>query len=255
MREIAEGLAEAHAHGIVHRDLKASNVMITAAGRAKILDFGLAKRYSGVTEADISAEGAIVGTFHAMSPEQAQGLTVDHRSDLFSLGTLLYEMLTGMSPFRGDTPQETLARVCAFTPREVRDINPHVPEPLARSHPSAASESRGPATPKHQGCCRDAEPARALRLVVRHLLRRQDETADFHRDDRSRRQGAAGLNGRHRAPAADGDLLRGRKLRNLARRHLIPRPFTSGCWNCGRWRSGSQTVTAAPLGEGSAIAC
>ena len=131
MREIAEGLAEAHAQGIVHRDLKASNVMVNAAGRAKILDFGLAKKYSGATEADISAEGAIVGTFFAMSPEQAQGLTVDHRSDLFSFGTLLYEMLTGISPFRADTPQETLSRVCALTPPDVREINPQVPEPLA----------------------------------------------------------------------------------------------------------------------------
>ena len=131
IREVAEGLAEAHAQGIVHRDLKASNVMVSTAGRAKILDFGLAKTYGGVTEPDISTAGAIVGTFHAMSPEQAQGLTVDHRSDLFSLGSLLYEMLTGVSPFQAATPPETLARVCAYMPRPVREVNSDVPEALA----------------------------------------------------------------------------------------------------------------------------
>ena len=99
-REIAEGLSEAHGHGIVHRDLKASNVMVNAAGRAKILDFGLAKMYRGGTEQDISAPGMLLGTCHAMSPEQAQGLAIDHRSDLFSLGSLLYEMITGTVAIR-----------------------------------------------------------------------------------------------------------------------------------------------------------
>lgn len=130
-REIAEGLAEAHAQGIVHRDLKAANVMVGAGGRVKILDFGLAKAYEGDADQEISTPGTIVGTCHAMSPEQAQGLTVDHRSDLFSLGSLLYEMLTGLSPFHAATPTETLARICAFEPESVSRLEPAVPQDLA----------------------------------------------------------------------------------------------------------------------------
>ena len=130
-REIAEGLSEAHGHGIVHRDLKASNVMVNAAGRAKILDFGLAKMYRGGTEQDISAPGMLIGTSHAMSPEQAQGLAIDHRSDLFSLGSLLYEMITGVSPFAAATAAETLGRICAYEPRPILDIDPGVPRELA----------------------------------------------------------------------------------------------------------------------------
>jgi TOMM system kinase/cyclase fusion protein len=130
-REIAEGLAEAHAQGIVHRDLKASNVMVTGSGRVKILDFGLAKVYSGELDAEISAPGAVVGTVHAMSPEQAQGLMVDHRSDLFALGSLLYEMLTGASPFHAATPPQTLARICTHDPSPVHEVVRGVPRELS----------------------------------------------------------------------------------------------------------------------------
>ena len=130
-REIAEGLAEAHLQGIVHRDLKAANVMVASNGRVKILDFGLAKAYEGDIDQEISTPGTIVGTCHAMSPEQAQGLTVDHRSDLFSLGSLLYEMLTGQSPFHGATTTETLARICAYEPELVSRLEPAVPQELS----------------------------------------------------------------------------------------------------------------------------
>jgi serine/threonine protein kinase len=115
-REITEGLAEAHANGILHRDLKAANVIVAPSGRAKILDFGLAKeipRASGPEGQDLtlSTPGLILGTCFAMSPEQALGHALDERSDLFSLGSLLYEMLTGEAPFRCESPALSLARV------------------------------------------------------------------------------------------------------------------------------------------------
>ncbi len=117
-RKIAEGLAAIHAGGIVHGDLDGGNVMIEAGGRVVILDLGLAgwwrDRAQGLERLPVA-----MGTPEAMSPEQARGLPVDHRSDLFSLGSLLYEMLAGRHPFRARTPLETMQRVAG-----------HEPEPL-----------------------------------------------------------------------------------------------------------------------------
>jgi serine/threonine protein kinase len=115
-RQIAEGLAAAHRRGILHRDLKAGNVIVTFDGEAKILDFGLAKWLSGEVEASLTGSAALVGTFHTMSPEQARGLDLDHRSDLFSFGVLLYEMLTGRNPFTGATPSATVMNVIRLSP-------------------------------------------------------------------------------------------------------------------------------------------
>src|SRR3954471_23912111 len=129
-REIAEGLAAAHAKGLIHRDLKPENVMITPEGRAKILDFGLAKRLEG--EASLTADHRVLGTFRAMSPEQAKGLPLDARSDLFSFGLLLYEMLSGRSPFEGSSTLETLTRICTHRQTPLREVSSAIPEGLSR---------------------------------------------------------------------------------------------------------------------------
>lgn len=128
--QVAEGLAAAHAAGLVHRDLKAENVVVTAEGRAKVLDFGLVKPLDPGADSTVTEHGAVLGTYRAMAPEQAEGVEVDARADLFSLGVLLYEMLAGRSPFQGATPVATLRNLTGAAPRPLAEVRPDLPVEL-----------------------------------------------------------------------------------------------------------------------------
>jgi serine/threonine protein kinase len=127
--QIAAGLAAAHAQGLVHRDIKPANILLEeGVERVKITDFGLAR---AVDDASLSRSGVIAGTPQYMSPEQARGESVDCRSDLFSLGSVLYAMCTGRPPFRAETPYGVLRRINEDKPRSVREVNPAIPAWLA----------------------------------------------------------------------------------------------------------------------------
>jgi serine/threonine protein kinase len=123
--QTAAGLAAAHSQGLVHRDIKPANILLeNSVERVKITDFGLAR---AVADATLTQSGVITGTPHYMAPEQARGDAVDHRCDLFSLGSTLYAMCTGHPPFRADTPLAVLRRVTDETPRPIRQENPDLP--------------------------------------------------------------------------------------------------------------------------------
>lgn len=124
--QIAEGLAAAHKQGLVHRDIKPANILLeNGVERVKITDFGLAR---AVDDASVTQSGTVAGTPMYMSPEQAEGLQIDHRSDLFSLGTVLYAMCTGHPPFRASGTHAVLKRVIDASPRPVREINNEIPD-------------------------------------------------------------------------------------------------------------------------------
>lgn len=128
-KQICDGLTEAHELGVVHRDLKSSNIMIDRDGNARIMDFGIARSLSGK---GITGAGVMIGTPEYMSPEQAEVREVDQRSDIYSLGVILYEMVTGRVPFEGETPLGIAMKHKSEVPKDPREINAQIPEELSR---------------------------------------------------------------------------------------------------------------------------
>jgi predicted Ser/Thr protein kinase len=149
---LADAIGAAHQKGITHRDLKPANVMLSSDGRVKVLDFGLAKLREasgremamlGVPPDTLTDEGRILGTVGYMSPEQAEGKPVDSRSDVFSLGIMLYEMTTGERPFTGDTNLAVLSAILKDTPSSVTDLNPAIPREFGRVVKRCLAKERG----------------------------------------------------------------------------------------------------------------
>jgi serine/threonine protein kinase/Tfp pilus assembly protein PilF len=128
-KQVCDGLAEAQRLGVVHRDLKPGNIMIDREGNAKIMDFGIAR---SISVKGITGAGVMIGTPEYMSPEQVEGKEVDQRSDIYSLGIILYEMLTGQVPFEGDTPFTIGVKQKSEIPKDPKELNALIPQDLSR---------------------------------------------------------------------------------------------------------------------------
>ncbi len=186
---LVDAVAAAHQHGIVHRDLKPANVMLASDGRLKVLDFGLAKLKPGAADSaastttrlateSLTTPHAIVGTAAYMSPEQAEGRPVDHRTDIFSLGVVLYEMASGRRPFGGDTVFSVISSIIKDAPARLSDVKKSVPPALDRivtkalaKDPAARYQSAADLRNALQDVQQQTAAGRLVRGIVRAVVR------------------------------------------------------------------------------------
>jgi serine/threonine-protein kinase len=226
-QQVARGLAAAHAHGLVHRDVKPANILLeNGVERVKLTDFGLARAVD--SDLRLTQSSTVAGTLEYMAPEQYRGEPVDHGADLFSLGTVLYQLCTGQSPFRAAAAPATLKRVCEETPRSIRSINPSIPGWLEAL--IAKLHAKGPAD--RFGSAADVDDL--LEKCLRYVHRPQDE-----RNLPAELVALAGANAKEgdMDPKLAEQLQRQNRLLKVGRLRraccssgwLVPRAWASGC--------------------------
>ena len=181
--QIAEGLAHAHAHGIIHRDIKSENILLSADGEVKITDFGLAKLFGevGITKTD-----SVVGTTAYMSPEQLLGDEVDHRTDIFSFGVVLYEMLAGTRPFRGEHQAAIMYSIVNEDPRPINKFRGDVPPELENILHRTLAKDREDRYPDVASLIRDiqsmkeaSEGGQKIGIGARLPMRSEEHTSEL----------------------------------------------------------------------------
>ena len=210
---VADGLGEAHEKGIIHRDIKPDNILVSPK-LVKILDFGIAKQIGGTADPGLTEGGMVMGTPHYMSPEQALGRGVDARTDIFSLGTVLYEMLTGTKPFTGDAATQVLLQIVMHEPRDIEVAAPAVTPALAkivRRCMSKQAADRYPTCAELRAALSDT-PANRLTPPVRPAPQPQPQSQPQPQPQQSRPR---------RALVADDDPATRYLLGSVLQRHQI----------------------------------